>query len=79
MLVTNRKGGIVAVVVVVVDNVVGAAVCSQKSESKKALRLSHSTGLHRDEKPSKSSGLNHIKSDWTGILITRRFFDGHFM
>lgn len=52
MLVTNWKGGIVAVVVVVVvdDNVVGAAVCSQKSESKKTLRLSHSTGLHRDEK-----------------------------
>ena len=45
MLVTNWKGGIVAVVVVVVvDNVVGAAVCSQKYESKKALRLSHSTG-----------------------------------
>lgn len=35
MLVTNWKGGIVAVVVVVDDNVVGAAVCSQKSESKK--------------------------------------------
>ena len=52
MLVTNWKGGIVAVVVVVVvdDNVVGAAVCSHKSESKKTLRLSHSTGLHRDEK-----------------------------
>ena len=78
MLVTNKKGGIVAVVVVVVDNVVGAAVCSQKSESKKALRLSHSTGLHRDEKPSKSS-VDLITSKVTGILITRRFFDGHFM
>ena len=65
-------------VVVVVDNVVGAAVCSQKSESKKTLRLSHSIGLHRDEKQSKSS-VDLITSKVTGILITRRFFDGHFM
>ena len=77
MLVTNWKGGIVAVVVVV-DNVVGAAVCSQKYESKKTLRLSHSTGLHRDEMPSKSS-VDLITSKVTGVLITLRFFDGHFM